>query len=93
MEKARTTIKDVAKRANVSIATVSLVINNNARISKTTRTKVLNAIKVLNYYPSKSAQSLVKKSTGNLGFILTDDHFLRTEPFYTRIFLGTEFEA
>jgi len=93
MEKARTTIKDVAKRANVSIATVSLVINNNTRISKTTRTKVLNAIKVLNYFPSKSAQSLVKKRTGNLGFILTDDHFLRTEPFYTRIFLGTEFEA
>ena len=93
MEKARITIKDVAKRASVSIATVSLVINNNSRISKTTRTKVLNAIKVLNYYPSKSAQSLVNKKTGNLGFILTDDHFLRTEPFYTRIFLGTEFEA
>ena len=93
MEKIRLTIKDVAKRANVSIATVSLVINNNDRISKATRTKVLNAIKELNYYPSKSAQSLVNKKTGNLGFILTDDHFLRTEPFYTRIFLGTEFEA
>lgn len=93
MEKARITIKDVAKRANVSIATVSLVINNNDRISKTTRTKVLNTIKELNYYPSKSAQSLVNKKTGNIGFILTDDHFLRTEPFYTRIFLGTEFEA
>lgn len=93
MEKMRLTIKDVAKKANVSIATVSLVINNNNRISNTTRTKVLHAIKELNYYPNKSAQSLVNKRTGNLGFILTDDHFLRTEPFYTRIFLGSEFEA
>jgi LacI family transcriptional regulator len=93
MKKKRITIKDVAKKANVSIATVSLVINNNDRITKTTRTKVLNAIKELNYYPSKSAQALVNKKTGNLGFILTDNHFLRTEPFYTRIFLGTEFEA
>ncbi|KAB2837438.1 MAG: LacI family transcriptional regulator [Melioribacteraceae bacterium] len=50
-------------------------------------------MKDLNYYPSRSARDLVSKKTGNIGFILTDDHFLRTEPFYTRIFLGTEFEA
>ncbi|MBU0559289.1 MAG: substrate-binding domain-containing protein [Bacteroidetes bacterium] len=36
---------------------------------------------------------MYQKKTGNIGFILTDDHFLRTEPFYTKIFLGAEFEA
>lgn len=87
------TIKDVARHAGVSIATVSLVVNNNARISSDTRRKVLKSIKTLNYYPSRSARDLVSKKTGNIGFILTDDHFLRTEPFYTRIFLGTEIEA
>ncbi len=87
------TIKDVAKKANVSIATVSLVIHNNKRISNTTRNKVLKAIKGLNYHPSRSAKGLVTKKTGNIGFILTDDHFLKTEPFYTKIFLGTEFVA
>jgi LacI family transcriptional regulator, galactose operon repressor len=87
------TIKDVAKHANVSTATVSLVINNHARITPETKRKVLKSIKILNYYPSRSARDLVSKKTGNIGFILTDDHFLRTEPFYTRIFLGTEFEA
>lgn len=87
------TIKDVAQKAGVSIATVSLVIHNNDRISTETKKKVQKAIKDLNYYPSRSARDLVSKKTGNIGFILTDDHFLRTEPFYTRIFLGTEFEA
>lgn len=87
------TIKDVAKEANVSIATVSLVINNNARISQDTRKKVLRAIKKLNYHPSRSARGLVSRKTGNIGFVLTEEHFLRTEPFYTKIFLGTEFEA
>ena len=87
------TIKDVAQKAGVSIATVSLVVHNNDRISSDTKKKVLKAIKDLDYYPSRSARDLVSKKTGNIGFILTDDHFLRTEPFYTRIFLGTEFEA
>lgn len=87
------TIKDVASKANVSIATVSLVIHNNDRISPETKKKVLKVIKQLDYHPSKSARDLVSQQTGNIGFILTDDHFLRTEPFYTRIFLGTEFEA
>ncbi len=87
------TIKDVAKMANVSIATVSLVVHDHARISKETKEKVLAAIIKLNYHPSHSARGLVKRKSGNIGFILTDDHFLRTEPFYTHIFIGTEFEA
>lgn len=87
------TIKDVAKKAGVSIATVSLAIHDNKRISTVTRNKVLRAIKELNYHPSRSAKGLVTKTTGNIGFILTDDHFLKTEPFYTMIFLGTEFAS
>jgi len=92
-EKMAPTIKDVAKKADVSIATVSLVVHNSERISSETRKRVLKVIKELNYYPSRSARDLVSRKTGNIGFILTADHFLRTEPFYTKIFLGTEFEA
>ena len=87
------TIKDVAQKANVSIATVSLVIHNSGRISKDTRKRVQKAIKDLNYHPSRSARELATRKTGNIGFILTEDHFLKTEPFYTKIFLGVEFEA
>ncbi len=89
----KSTIKDVAQKAGVSIATVSLAIHDHKRISPETKRKVQKAINELNYSPSKSARNLVSKKTGNIGFLLTDDHFLRTEPFYTRIFLGTEFEA
>lgn len=89
----KSTIKDVAQEAGVSVATVSLVVHDNDRISSDTKKKVHRAIKLLNYHPSRSARGLVSKKTGNIGFILTDDHFLRTEPFYTRIFLGTEFQA
>lgn len=89
----RTTIKDVAKKACVSTATVSLVVHGNARISSETKRKVEKTIKDLGYYPSRSARDLVSRKTGNIGFVLTEDHFLKTEPFYTQIFLGTEFEA
>ncbi len=87
------TIKDIAEKAGVSIATVSYVINNTKPISPETKERVKKTIKSLRYQPSKSARSLVTGKTGNIGFVLTDDHFLRTEPFYTKIFLGTEFEA
>ncbi len=87
------TIKDVAKKVGVTPTTVSMVMRNDPRISEETRQKVLQAVKELNYYPSRSAKGLVTKRTGNIGFVLTDDHFLRTEPFYTKIFLGTEFIA
>jgi LacI family transcriptional regulator len=89
----RPTIKDVAKLAKVSTATVSLVLHNHQRIPAVTKKKVRKAIEDLNYHPSRPARELVSKSTGNIGFLLTDDHFLKTEPFYTRIFLGTEIEA
>jgi len=87
------TIKDVAKKARVSTATVSLVLQNNERISAATRQRVLRVVKKLDFRPSRIARGLVMQQTHNIGFVLTDDHFLRTEPFYTHIFLGSEFEA
>ncbi len=87
------TIKDVAKRAGVSLSTVSLVINQKKNVSEETQKKVQKAIEELNYYPSRSAKGLPSKKSGNIGFILTDDHFSRAEPFYTKIFLGSEYEA
>lgn len=87
------TIKDVARKAGLSLSTVSLVINNKDNVSKATREKVHKIISELNYHPQQSGRSLASKRSGNIGFILTEDHFSKSEPFYTRIFLGTEFEA
>jgi LacI family transcriptional regulator len=89
----RPTIKDVAKKANVSLSTVSLVINKKGYVSEETRSKVERIITELGYYPTSSARGLASRTSGNLGFILTSDHFTQSEPFYTKIFLGAEFEA
>lgn len=89
----RPTIRDVAKKAGLSLSTVSLVINKNGYVSEETRTNVLRVVKELGYHPSRAAKGLASKTSGNIGFILSDDHFSQAEPFYTMIFLGTEFEA
>jgi LacI family transcriptional regulator len=57
------TIKDVAKEAGVSIATVSYVLNNDPRIKKETTEKVMKAAKKLNYIASGIARSLKKSKT------------------------------
>jgi LacI family transcriptional regulator len=91
--KPRPTIEDVAAKAGLSVSTVSLVLNNKSNVSKETRRKVQGVIAELNYHPQRSARGLASHSSGNIGFILTDEHFSLAEPFYTKIFLGTELEA
>lgn len=65
------TIKDIADAANVSVATVSRVINNTSYVSKQTRQLVENTIKELNYTPNRHAQNLRRGDTRNLGIITT----------------------
>lgn len=62
-------IKDVAKRANVSVATVSRVINNKGYVNEETRKLVLQAIEELNYIPNEFARSLFKKTSNTIGVI------------------------
>jgi LacI family transcriptional regulator len=93
MLKSRPTIKDVARLSGLSLSTVSLVINKRGYVSRETREKVLKVVNDLSYHPTRSARGLASKTSGNLGFILSDYHFSQAEQFYTKIFLGTEFEA
>ena len=87
------TIRDVAKLARVAPSTVSAVLNDKRYIAADTRARVLSAIEKLDYTPSRSARGLAKRTSGNVGFIVADSHFSHAEPFYTRVFLGVEFEA
>jgi DNA-binding LacI/PurR family transcriptional regulator len=66
----RTTIKDVARRAGVSIATVSRVINENYFVSPTLKRKVIDAVNKTGYYPNSIARSLKFSSTFTIGFIV-----------------------
>ena len=64
------TIKDVAKRANVSIATVSRILNNKSGFSEKTKRKVLQAIEELGYHPNAIARGLINKNTETIGVLI-----------------------
>lgn len=66
------TIYDVAREANVSMATVSRVINGNPNVKPTTRKKVLAVIEELNYRPNAVARGLASKKTTTVGVIIPD---------------------
>ncbi|WP_252502397.1 LacI family DNA-binding transcriptional regulator [Sporosarcina sp. Marseille-Q4943] len=65
-------IRDVAKHAGVSVATVSRVLNDKGYVSVETRKKVEAAIADLNYRPNEVARSLFNKQSNTLGLILPD---------------------
>ncbi len=87
------TIRDVAQRAKVAPSTVSAVLNNKGYVHHDTRARIEQAIRDLKYIPRRSARSLTTRTSGNIGFIVNENHFTRAEPFYTKVFLGTEFQA
>ena len=64
------TLKDIAERAGVTSATVSMVINNKPNISDATRKKVLKIAKELNYYPNVIARGLATKKSNSIGVIV-----------------------
>lgn len=72
MEKQTITIYDVAREANVSMATVSRVVNGNPNVKPVTRKKVLEVIDRLDYRPNAVARGLASKKTTTVGVIIPD---------------------
>lgn len=66
------TIYDVAREANVSMATVSRVVNGNPNVKPATRKKVLKVIEELGYRPNAVARGLASKKTTTVGVIIPD---------------------
>ena len=66
------TIKDVARAADVSVATVSRVCSGGASVSDATRQKVENAVRTLGYIPNGAARSLITSRTNAIGVLLPD---------------------
>ena len=60
------TLKDVAKRAGVSIATVSYCINNSHNLSPETRARINKAIAELNYIPNSQARNLKRRMSRDI---------------------------
>ncbi|AEI43157.1 LacI family DNA-binding transcriptional regulator [Paenibacillus mucilaginosus] len=83
------TIYDIAKKANVSPMTVSRVINNSPSIKESTRLKVEQVIRELEYVPNKQARSLTSKETRLVSLVIPDI----SNPFFTNIARGAEDKA
>ncbi|RJT27478.1 HTH-type transcriptional regulator GalR [Buttiauxella izardii] len=66
------TIKDVAKLAGVSVATVSRVINDSPKASDASRQAVTSAMEELNYHPNANARALAQQTTETIGLIVGD---------------------
>jgi len=66
------TINDIAKKARVSHATISRVLNNSGYVKAETREKVIKVIKDMNYTPSAIARSLSRSKTNTIGVIVPD---------------------
>ncbi|MGD9155417.1 MAG: LacI family DNA-binding transcriptional regulator [Bacillota bacterium] len=79
-------IKEVAKEAGVSVATVSKILNYPDYSKAETRERVMATIKRLNYQPNHAARSMVNKRTGMIALIIPDVR----NPFFTEVARGVE---
>jgi LacI family transcriptional regulator len=83
------TIRDVAQRAQVSVASVSRVLNGLGNVSDQTRTRVTDAVRALGYVPHAGARSLSLSRTNAIGVVLPDLH----GEFFSEIMRGMDREA
>ena len=79
-------IYDVAKRARVSVATVSAVLNESAFVSAGLKTRVRSAVAALGYQPNLLARSMARQKTQTLGMIVPDI----ANPFFPEVVRGAE---
>ena len=83
---ANPTIKDVAREAGVSIATVSRVLNKKGTVKEASVQSVLQAIERLGYHPNSIARTLKNDSSKTIGLVVTDI----SNDFFTRMARGIE---
>jgi LacI family transcriptional regulator len=79
-------MKQIARMADVSLGTVSHVLNNSARVREPLRKRVLEAVEALGYQPSQLARGLRRDKTDMIGMIIPDV----TNPFFPAVVRGAE---
>src|SRR3990172_11036140 len=82
----RASMLDVARKAGVSKATVSHVINNTRFVETETKDRVLKSIQELGYRRNALARSLTTKRTGTVGIVVSD----ASNSFFGELLLGVE---
>lgn len=82
------TIKDIARLCNVSVSTVSRVLNDHQDVSDDMRKRVMEVIRKNGYIPNNSARNLVRTSSDSIALVIRGI----SNPFFTRIIKGVEQE-
>ena len=83
------TIRDVARRAHVSVATVSRALTSPELVRPETRSRVLAAASDLGYQPNRAARGLITGKTGNIGIVVPD----LDNPFFTGVLKAVQARA
>jgi len=100
------TVKEIAKKANVSVATVSRALNDDTKVKEETRDLILSVAKELNYAPNIIARNFVKQKSNLIGLILPEisdeffseiikgvDEIIYDEGFYTIVTSSHKYES
>ncbi len=85
----RTTIKDIARAANVDPSTVTRALQDSPRVKPATRERIANLASELGYVPNMAARTLVNRQSGLIGVVIPD----MTNPFFAELGRGIEDEA
>jgi LacI family transcriptional regulator len=85
----KVTVADIARKAGVSVMTVSRVINQKEDVSPATRRRVQQIVDRMHYRPSGIARSLVTRQSGAIGLVIPDV----SNPFFADVALGAEHVA
>ena len=85
-QKESVTIADIAKKANVSVTTVSRVINGSDNVKEDTKKKIMQIIEEYNYSPNAFARGLMRKKSNTVGLIIQSI----MNPFFAELIAGIE---
>lgn len=80
----RPTMKDVARHAGVSVSTVSYVLNDSGPVGQYRKDRIMDAIRILEYSPNKTARSLKMRSASTIGAVVPE----LTNPFFAMVAEG-----
>lgn len=83
-----TTIKDVAKKLNISITTVSRALDGYDDVAESTRELVIKTAQKMGYTPNRAARQLRRQQTDTIGYILPTEKPQFADPFYSEFIAG-----
>jgi len=82
------TLKDIASRLNLSVTTVSRALGGYPDVAAETRRRVLQAAKEMGYYPNVIAQSLQRRRSNTIGFVIPATERYLSDPFFLELLSG-----